>query len=62
MTPGDVKECEILHDQSHRELVYRSLQLHQRSQLFMSAHEEPLFVAMRDLLTWSAVVESGYDW
>jgi hypothetical protein len=31
------------------------------SQLFMSAHEEPLFVAMRVLLALSAVVENGYD-
>ena len=32
------------------------------SQVFMSAHEEPLFVAMRVLLVLSAVVENGYDW
>jgi len=31
------------------------------SQLFMSAHDEPLSVAMRDLLALSAVVENGYD-
>jgi hypothetical protein len=31
------------------------------SQLFMSAFDEPLSVAMRDLLAFSAVVENGYD-
>jgi hypothetical protein len=31
------------------------------SQLFMSAHDEPLSVAMRVLLALSAVVENGYD-
>ncbi len=36
-----------LHDQIHREL--------------MSAHDEPLSVAMRVLLALSAVVENGYD-
>jgi hypothetical protein len=37
------------------------LQFHKRSQLFMSAHDGPLFAAMRDLLALSAVVENGYD-
>jgi uncharacterized protein YggL (DUF469 family) len=49
------------HDQIHRELVYRSLQFQKVSQLFMSAHDEPLSVAMRVLLALSAVVENGYD-
>ena len=50
-----------LHDRIHRELVYRLLQFQKLSQLFMSAHDEPLFVAMRVLLALSAVVENGYD-
>jgi len=36
-----------LHDQVHREL--------------MSAHDDPLFVAMRFLVALSAVVENGCD-
>ncbi len=31
------------------------------NQLFMSAHDEPFSVAMRDLLALSAVAENGYD-
>jgi hypothetical protein len=31
----------------HRELVYRPLQFHERSQLFVAAHDETLSVAMR---------------
>jgi hypothetical protein len=57
----DLKEREVLHNQIHRELVYRPLQFKKLSQLFMSAHDEPLFVAMRVLLALSAVVENGYD-
>jgi aminoglycoside phosphotransferase family enzyme len=33
-----------LRDQSHRELVNRLFQFHKRSQLFISAHDEPLSV------------------
>ena len=54
-------EREVLHDQIHRELVYRPLQFQKLSQLFMSAHDEPLSVAVRALLALSAVVENGYD-
>ena len=43
-------------------LVYRSLRFLKLSQVLMSAHEQPLFVAMRVLLALSAVVENGYDW
>ena len=50
-----------LHDQIHRELVHRLLQFQKRSQLFMSPHDDPLFVAMRVLVALSAVVENGYD-
>ena len=53
-------EREVLHDQIHRELVYRPLQFQKLSQLFMSAHDERLFVAMRMLLALLAVVENGY--
>jgi len=34
-------------DQTHRELVYRPLQFHERSQHFICAHNETLSVAMR---------------
>jgi hypothetical protein len=34
-------------DQTHRELVYRPFQLHNRSQSFMRTHSEPLSIAMR---------------
>jgi hypothetical protein len=36
-----------LRDQTHRELVYRSLQFQKRSQLFIGTHHETLSVAMR---------------
>jgi hypothetical protein len=38
----------FLHDQTHRELVYRPLRLHKRSQLFVRVHNETFsVVAMR---------------
>jgi hypothetical protein len=58
---GDAMEREILNHQIHRELVYRPLHFQKRSQLFMSAHDEPLSVAMYVLLALSAVVENGYN-
>jgi hypothetical protein len=61
MTPGDIKEREVLDDQIYRELLYRSLQFQKLSHLFMSAHDEPLSVAMRVLPALSAVVENGYN-
>jgi hypothetical protein len=36
-----------LDHQIHRELVYRPFQFQKRSQLFIGAHDEPFFVAMR---------------
>jgi hypothetical protein len=33
-----------LRDQTHRELVYRPLQFHERGQDFIGAHDEPLSV------------------
>jgi hypothetical protein len=42
---GDLKECEVLHDQTHREIVYRPLQFQKRSQLFICARDETLSVA-----------------
>ena len=36
-----------LSDRTHRELVYRRLQFHKRSQYFIGAHDETLSVAMR---------------
>jgi hypothetical protein len=36
-----------LQDQTHRELVYRPLQFHERSQFFFGAHDETLSVTMR---------------
>jgi hypothetical protein len=33
-----------LRDQTHRELVYRPLQFHKRSQLLIGTHNEPLSV------------------
>ena len=50
-----------LHDRIHRELVYRPLHFQKGTQLFMSAHGEPLSVAMRVLHALLAVVENGYD-
>ena len=37
------------------------LQSHERSQNFMSAHDEPLSVAMRVLFELLVVVENGYN-
>jgi hypothetical protein len=37
------------------------LQFQKLSQFFISAHDEPLFVAMRVLLALLVVVENGYD-
>jgi hypothetical protein len=48
-------------DQIRREFKYRPLQFHERSQHFMSAHDEKLSVAMRVLLALLAVVENGYN-
>jgi hypothetical protein len=36
-------------------------EFHKRIQLFMNAHDEPLSLAMRDLLALSTVLENGYD-
>jgi len=36
-----------LQHQTHRELVYRFFQFHERSQQFIGAHDETLFVIMR---------------
>jgi hypothetical protein len=36
-----------LQDQIHRELVYRPLQFHKRSQDFIGTHDETLSVAVR---------------
>ena len=36
-----------LRDQAHRELMYRALQFHKRSQLFIRTHNETLSVAMQ---------------
>ena len=36
-----------LQDQTHRELVYRPLQFHERGQLLISPYDETLAVAMR---------------
>jgi hypothetical protein len=38
---------QTLRDQTHRELVYRPLQFHERSQHFIGTHDETLSVAMR---------------
>jgi len=35
-----------LRDQTHRQLVYRPLQFHERSQLFIGTHNETLSVAV----------------
>ena len=44
-----------------RELSIAPVHFHKRSQLFMSAHDEPLSAAMRVLLPLSAVVENEYE-
>jgi len=59
-TPEILRSGEVLHDQTHRELVYGRLQFHERSQHFIGAHDEPLSVAMRvnDPIT-RAVLKTG---
>jgi hypothetical protein len=39
--------CTASQDQTHRELVYRPLQFHERSQHLIGAHNETLSVTVR---------------
>ena len=41
-----ISKVELLRDQTHRELVYRPLQFHKRSQLFIGTHNETLLVVV----------------
>jgi hypothetical protein len=43
-TPEILRSGEVLQDQTHCELVYRPLQFHKRSQLFIGVHNQTLSV------------------
>jgi hypothetical protein len=45
-SPIRVPEAQPLRDQTHRELVYRPLQFHERSQYFIRTYNETLSAAM----------------
>src|SRR5262245_45588683 len=56
---GDSSSGEVLHDQTDRKLVYRPLQFHKRSQLFLGAHDEAsIILAFR--LSDAAAIPSDF--
>jgi hypothetical protein len=61
MTPSEVKECEVLHYSNSPRTRVSLFAVPKTQSAFMSAHDEPLSFATRDLLALLAVVENGYD-
>ena len=47
MLIANARQAQPLHDQTHRELVYRPFQLRKRSQHFIRTHDETLSAAVR---------------